>query len=167
MIAPPSALVDALKPWSDFYGQSKLTETAVVFAHVGGLLLGGGLAVASDRATLRALALPVSERVLHRHELAAVHRWVLAGLALIVVSGLVLVSSDVETFWGSPIYWTKMAIVAALLVNGFLITRAERTLARDASETSAGWRALRRTAIASLGLWFLITALGIALVNFS
>jgi hypothetical protein len=168
MIAPPVSLVDALKPWSDFYGQSKLTETVVVFVHVGGLLLGGGIAVASDRATLRALALaPGSERTRQRNELATAHRWVLTGIALIVVSGLALVTSDLETFWSSPIYWVKMALVIALLVNGARMTRAESVLARDDSETSRGWRTLHRTAVTSLGLWFVVTALGIALVNFS
>ena len=167
MIPPPLVLVDALKPWSDFYAHSPLAETIVVFAHVGGLLLGGGLAVASDRATLRALALPPDGRASHRRELAAVHRWVLTGIALVFASGIALVAADVETFWGSPIYWAKMALVLALLANGFVMTRTEEALAGDDSATAAGWRMLRRTAIASLGLWFVITALGIALVNFS
>jgi hypothetical protein len=167
LIPPPPALVDALRPWSDFYGHSPLAQTVIVFLHVGGLLLGGGLAVATDRATLRALALTLDERASHRGELAAVHRWVVSGIALIAVSGVALVLSDIETFWGSPIYWTKMGLVVALLVNGFVMTRAETTLVHDDSTTAAGWRTLHRTAIASLGLWFLITALGIALVNFS
>jgi hypothetical protein len=167
MLAPPPGLVDTFKPWSDFYGHSPLTETVIVFAHVGGLLLGGGLAVASDRATLRALALPPDERASHRRELAAVHRWVLTGIALVVVSGVALAASDVETFWDSPIYWTKMGLVFALLTNGFVMTRAEGALADDDSASATGWRTLRRTAIASVGLWFVITALGIALVNFS
>jgi hypothetical protein len=167
MIAPPSALVDLLQPWSDFYGHSKLAETIVLFVHIGGLLLGGGIAVASDRAALRALRRPVEERSPLRHELAATHRWVLTGIVLIALSGIALVTSDIETFWGSPIYWTKMALVVALLVNGYRITRAETALDRDDSDASPGWRALHRTAVASLGLWFSITALGIALVNFS
>jgi hypothetical protein len=167
MIPPPPALVDLFQPWADFYGHSKLAETVVVFAHVGGLLLGGGIAVASDRAALRALRRSADERAMQRHELATAHRWVLAGLALVALSGVALVLSDIETFWDSPIYWTKMALVLALLVNGYLITRAEAALDGDASDGAPGWRALRRTAATSLGLWFSITALGIALVNFS
>lgn len=162
-----SALVDLFKPWSDFYGHSKLTETIVLFVHIGGLLLGGGIAVASDRATLRALRRPADERAAHRHELAATHRWVITGIALIALSGVALVTSDIETFWGSPIYWVKMTLVVALLINGYLITRAEGALDRDDSDVSPGWHALHRTAVTSLGLWFSITALGIALVNFS
>lgn len=167
MIAPPSALVDLLQPWSDYYGHSKLAETIVLLLHVGGLLLGGGIAIASDRLTLHAVSAPLDERIRFRRELAAVHRWVLTGIALIVVSGLALVTSDIESFWGSPIYWAKMALFVALLVNGLSMTRAEGSLERDSSEFAAGWRTLRRTAVVSLGLWFLITALGIALVNFS
>ena len=84
-----------------------------------------------------------------------------------MLSGRALLTSDIETFWGSPIYWLKMAFVVALLANGAMITRAEAALDRDDSDAAPGWRTLRRTSVASLGLWFLITALGIALVNFS
>ena len=103
MIAPPSTLVDLLQPWSDFYGHSKLAETIVVFIHVGGLLLAGGIAIATDRLTLRAVAAGRDERLRYLDELHAVHRWVLIGLTLILLSGLALVTSDIETFWGSPI----------------------------------------------------------------
>jgi hypothetical protein len=167
MITPPAALVTLLKPWADFYGDSKATETFVTALHVGGLLLAGGLAIASDRATLRALALPSNERPSHLRELAAVHRWVLTGLVIIVVSGVALVTADIETFWASKVYWTKMGLVVVLLVNGFVMTRTERRLALDASDTSPGWRALRRVAVTSLVLWFAISALGVALVNYS
>jgi len=167
MIAPPAGLVDLLKPWSDFYGHSKLAETAVLFVHVGALLLGGGIAIANDRATLRAVAQAADDRARQRRELSAAHPWVIGSLVLIALSGLALLASDLETFWDSPIYWTKMALVVALLVNGLLMTRAEGTLEHETDGPAAGWRALRRTAIASLGLWFSIAALGIALVNYS
>ena len=167
MIAPPAALVDLFQPWSDFYGHSKFAETVVLFVHVGGLLLGGGIAVANDRATLRAVAQPMDDRARHQRELSAAHPWVIGSLVLIALSGLALLASDIETFWDSPIYWTKMALVVALLINGLVITRAEGAIGHDDDVASAGWRMLRRTALTSLGLWFSITALGIALVNYS
>jgi hypothetical protein len=130
-------------------------------------LLGGGLAIASDRATLRALLLPAPERASQLRELAAVHRWVLTGLSLIVASGIALAAADIETFWASKVYWTKMVLVVALLFNGFVMTRSEQRLAADAGDTSPAWRTLRRVAISSLVLWFAIAILGVALVNYS
>jgi hypothetical protein len=167
MIAPPEALVSMLGPWNDFYSHSKLAETIVTSIHVGGLVLGGGLAIASDRGTLRALRISINDRTHHTNELAAVHRWVLTGLVLVVISGLALLAADIETFWGSWIYWTKMALFVLLLVNGLVMTRAEGALRQNPAESSPAWGRLRRTAISSLTLWFAITILGVALVNFS
>jgi len=167
MIAPPQALVDLFKPWNDFYSHSKTAETIVQFLHIGGLVLAGGLAIASDRGSLRALKIAAADRHHYTRELRTVHRWVLTGLVVVVLSGLAMLASDFETFWGSWIFWIKMLLVLILLVNGFGMTRAEKMLERDASETSPGWGALRRTAMSSLVLWFVITAFGIALVNFS
>lgn len=164
---PPEFLVQLLKPWNEFYSHSKTTETIVIFLHVGALLLAGGLAISTDRGTLRALRIAAGERSVHLRELAAVHRWVLTGLTIMVLSGVALLTSDIETFFPSWLYWTKMAFVVLLLINGLMMTRVERDLARDASETSPHWRALHRTAVTSLGLWFIITALGVALANFS
>jgi uncharacterized membrane protein len=166
MIAPPDALVRLLKPWSDFYSHSKLTETIVTFFHVGGLLMAGGLAIAADRGTLRALQLAAHERPHYTRELASVHRWVLTGLTVVILSGLTLAASDFETFWGSWIFWTKMSLFVLLLINGLFMTRAEDALRGDA-ESATAWERLHRTAMTSLGLWFAITALGVALVNFS
>ena len=167
MIALPESIFDLLKPWSDFYSHSKGAETVVTFLHIGGLLLAGGLAIATDRGTLRTLRLAAAERGSHLRELAEMHRWVLTGLTVIVLSGLALLASDIETFWGSWIYWLKMSLVVCLLVNGWLMTRAETALATNADETSPHWASLRRQALTSLALWFAITALGAALVNFS
>lgn len=167
MIAPPESLVNLLEPWNRLYSHSKLTATVVTFLHVGGLLLAGGLAIAADRGTLRALRIAAHERPHHLRELGAVHRWVIGGLAIVVISGLALLASDIETFFGSGIFWVKMVLVLALLVNGLLMTRAEESLARDAGENAPAWRTMHRVAVTSLGLWFVTAALGVALVNFS
>ena len=161
----PEALVNLLQPWNDFYSHSKAAETVVQYLHIGGLLMAGGLAVAADRGTLRAMRIAAADRSHYTRELGAVHRWVLTGLTIVVLSGLALLASDIESFFGSWIFWTKMGLVALLLLNGLQMTRIEAALRRDATEASPHWPKLHRTAITSLVLWFIITAFGVSLVN--
>jgi len=167
LITPPEALVNLLKPWADFYSHSKPAETVVTFLHIGGTLLAGGLAIAADRSSLRVLRLPAAQRTTQMKELAALHATVLGGLTIVVLSGLALLAGDLETFFGSWIYWTKMGLVVLLLLNGLVMTRVENGLAADASEASPHWRTLKRTSVSSMVLWFVITLAGVALVNFS
>ena len=160
-----SALARLFEPWAHLYADSKLVATIVVFGHIASLLMAGGLAVATDRATLRALKLAAQERGRHLEELAGVHRLVVGGLVLSVVTGLLLFASDVETFVGSWIFWLKMALIVVLLGNGYAMTRAEGVLRADAPEQSPAWGRLRRTAMMSVGLWYVITLVGVALAN--
>jgi hypothetical protein len=164
---PPEFLVSLFQPWNDFYSHSKTTETIVIFLHIGGLLLAGGFAIAADRATIRSIGRSPDVRGAQLKELGAIHRWVIAGLGAVVLSGAALLASDFETFWGSWIYWLKMALVVVLLLNGYRMTQIERSLELDPSETSPKWNALHRTALASLALWFATTFLGVALANFA
>ena len=165
MIAPPASVVSLVQPWADFYSDSHLAQTIVTFAHIGGLVVGGGVAIAADRATLR-VASDVDRRR-HLLEIAQTHALVITSLAVVVISGLLLLASDLETFWGSPIFWTKMALVLLLLVNGARMRRIERIAAHDTAVPSTHWGAFRGAAIASLVLWLVITLAGTALVNYA
>jgi hypothetical protein len=164
MPAAPGALVSMLEPWANFYGDSSLTQTIVTFAHVGGLLVGGGLAIAADRTTLRSAS--DVDRRRHLLEVAQLHRVVIAALAVILVSGLLLVTADLEAFWGSPVYWIKMVLVVSLLANGARMRAVERAAARDSVPSAAHWSAFRGTAMTSLVLWLSVTLLGVALINY-
>jgi uncharacterized membrane protein len=151
-----------LDVWSALYANHPALRTLIDFMHVGGLLAGGGCAVAADLATLRAgREGPAAQRTqlvqLHR-----IHRIVLLGLALVTISGLLLFAADVETYVFSKVFWLKMALVTALLLNGVLLQLGERRATRDIANA---WPRLRRTAIASLCLWFLTTLAGAALPN--
>ena len=48
-------LAQFLAPWQATYSNSKAVSNAVTFAHLAGLLFGGGFAAAADRASLRAV----------------------------------------------------------------------------------------------------------------
>ncbi len=168
---PPAvdALVRWVAPWQSAYSDSKVISTAVVTVHLVALLFGGGLAVAADRATLRALAVrarvpdaPVEHHLLA--ELGAVHRPVLIAMALLFVSGVLLSAADVKTYWGSWVFWLKLALVALLVVNGAVLERAESGL-RAGRDPDARWRRLRAATWASLALWTATTVVGVALTN--
>jgi uncharacterized membrane protein len=127
--------------------------------------VGGGTAIAADRATLR-LASDVDRRR-HLLEIGQAHRVVVTSLVIVVVSGVLLFASDVETHWGSPIFWTKMALIVLLLANGARMQRVEKKAALDAVVSTAHWSAFRGTAIMSLVLWLAITLAGVALINYA
>ncbi len=89
----------------------------------------------------------------------------LLGLALSVASGMLLFTADLEAYFVSPVYWTKMTLIVLLLVNGYRMTRAEAALRAGGANEDAEWRRLRFAASASLALWFAIAFAGVALVN--
>lgn len=146
------------------YGDSNVLPTLVVFGHIAALVFAGGLAVTLDRATLRAARGSVEERSRQVDELAAAHRLIIGGLALSAVTGVLLFAADVETYFDAPAFWTKMTLVGLLLANGYLMTRAEART-RAAEKSAGAWTSLRRTAVASLILWFATAFVGVALVN--
>ena len=165
-MSAPTLLVRLFEPWSHFYSDSKVVPTILVFTHIAALVFGGGLAVTIDRATLRAVRGSGDLRSRHLDELGAAHRLVLTGLALSFVTGVLLFTTDIETYFGSWIYWTKMALVVLLLANGYAMTRAEsriRTVSEAGLENS--WKRLRTTAVVSLTLWFAIALAGVALAE--
>jgi hypothetical protein len=161
----------AVKPWSSLYSDSTPVSSAVTFFHLGGLLFAGGLAVASDRATFRALRGTEEDRTRLLADLAGAHAWVLAGLSVIFTSGLLLLLADVKTFIPSPVYWTKMSLVALLLVNGAVLQRTEQKLQAGSllTQTSAPrqklWSRLRFAAAASMTLWTAIVLAGVILAS--
>lgn len=161
-------LANILEPWKSLYSDSKVVASAVTAVHLIGLLFGGGLAIAADRSTLRALKLDESERGDALADLHAVHRPVLIALAMLFLSGVALAAADIETFAKSPIFIVKLALVALLLTNGAVLERTERALRTDPADARRRmlrWRRLRTTAYLSLALWTCTLLAGTILVN--
>lgn len=150
-------MLHLLTLWGQFYHRTAAVSATLTFLHLAGILLGGGLAVATDRASLRLSPATVPDWSQELDRLASVHRWVLTGLAIIFASGLLMMLTDVETFATSAVFWTKMGLITFLLGNGFVRMRAETALRQG---VAAGWERFRRTSVASLVLWFLILLAG-------
>jgi len=137
----------------------------------GDCLINGKLDLRAPRLTDQLNADPLVHLVdVELEDLGNAHAWVLSGLSVIFVSGLLLALSDVKTFGNSPIYWTKMSLVALLLANGALLQRTEQKLRASGLQTPSRapkeqlWSRLRFAAATSMMLWTAIVLAGVILV---
>jgi len=159
------SLADALEPWATLYKDVKPVQIGVMFTHLGALVVGGGLAVAEDRQVIRAERAGTLGPASITSERSAVHRTVVAALVVLVLSGLAMLAADVETYLVSPVYWSKMTLVALLLVNGAWMLRIEKRLAADPGLAPAGWRLMAVASKLSAVLWLSIVLMGVWLEN--
>jgi hypothetical protein len=154
----PEFLSQGVASWASLYGNSKAISVGVTYAHLGGLLLGGGAALDADRQIMRAHAGAAAERAACMARAPAVHRTVITSLGLVIFTGILMFGSDVETFAGSKVFWFKMAMVALLLANGAFLYRTEKAIARD--DSARNWSRLKFASIASLSLWACVLLVG-------
>lgn len=155
----PSHVLDA---WASVYANHAVLRAGVLYIHIAGLLAAGGSAMTVDLETIKVNREDTAARAAHLRVLQRTHALVVAGLAMIVVSGLLQVGADVGTFVASRIFWLKMVLVVLLLMNGALILGGERRVQRD---VPGAWARLHTTAVVSLVLWFVITFAGVALTT--
>jgi hypothetical protein len=148
--------------WGSYYSNHAVLRTLVAFAHIGGLVASGGAAMVADRGILTAIRRSAHERSAQLQSVRNTHTIVLVGLVAVMASGVLLFAADVDTYLVSKLFWTKMALVVLLMLNGLALTAAER---RAATGHHVSWGTLRWTAIASLTLWFLTTLTGTGLLN--
>src|SRR5512141_2564616 len=117
-MALPVFLASTVESWAAFYDGHQMVSVTVRYLHLAGLVVGGGTALASDRQILRAIHSRAAERSATLAALGASHRVVVPALALMVVTGLLMASSDTATFFASRLFWSKMGLVTLLLLNG-------------------------------------------------
>jgi hypothetical protein len=157
-----ATLHDLFVSWGSFYANHASIRTLITFAHIGGLVLAGGAAITIDRGLLWSGKRVTEHPDAHLAATRTSHGFVLWGLVLITISGLLLFAADVDTFWASRVFWIKMTLIMCLVVNGAALMRSERLA--SAGDASA-WHTLRWTAATSLVLWTLTTLAGVALLN--
>ena len=155
-------LAHAAAMWTAWYSDSPVIRTTVNFAHIAGLVVGGGAAIVEDRAMLAALRQDEDARRRRVEAQRLAHRVVLSGLAIAVVSGCLLFAADWDTYLYSKVFWMKMVLVVLLVANGVMLTRAEHAAVQGEPRA---WGRLRQSAMVSLALWFLTTLAGAALPN--
>ncbi len=151
----PMVLSNAITWWAAAYSDHRVLSVSVRFLHIIGLVVGGGMAVATDRAILRAARGDASQRAAALATMARSLRTVVPALVLVVSSGVLLTAADVSTFFASPIYWLKLSLVGLLMVNGAGLVAAERIAGQP-----NGWRRLALGSAASLALWIVLLFVG-------
>ncbi|HEY0383302.1 MAG TPA: hypothetical protein VGC72_13995 [Candidatus Elarobacter sp.] len=151
-------------PWRAAFSKSPPLDMAVVGTHVLSMLVAGGLAIAHDRATLRADRWTRAIREHHFAELHAVHRTIVAALAICMLSGFALFAADVKTYVVSVPFWIKLSLIAMLLANALIMTASESTLrVAPAGGAAIASARIRTTSIVSVLLWGSIVMVSIVL----
>lgn len=170
-----TVLVDWLQPWSDLYRSSAAAQALVLFGHLGGVALAGGFAVSADRTVVRVRGVRPAVRIALLGNLRRTHWFVMAGLAMASLSGIARLLADLGTFLPSWVFWLKMLLLAALLVNGRAL-EIEGLRLRDAMEAGPGaqpqdpaelpgWQRLRTKAVRSASLWAATVLVGVLLTT--
>ena len=169
-------LTTLLLPWSELYAESAWIPTTVLAAHVLALFAGGGIAIAADRRVLRSTPGTREAYQAAAEDLRGTHAIVIGSLALMVVSGVAMATSDIGTFAVSKVFWAKMATFTVLIGNGAYMRRTESRVLDAATEAGVAidtttqwpsphlpWAVLRRSAAISLIAWFTVVLLGVVL----
>ena len=108
-----------------------MVSAAVMSVHLTGILVGGGLSVASDRWSLQLRPGDGQEVQRDLARLYAVHRWVIAGLGITIASGVLMLLADLHTYVTSPLYWTKMGLADSAAIGRIAVdpTNSQRVFA--------------------------------------
>jgi hypothetical protein len=163
---PPWFVSALIERWAHLYADSKALSAGIMFLHLAGILIAGGFAIVADRASLLLARESEADRPGEVARLKAVHAWVLAGLSLTMATGVLQLFSDLHSYLTAWLFWTKMGLIALLLVNGWVRLRAERAIEGGGGDAS-DWKRFRRTSVASLALWFAILLAGSFLTTVS
>jgi hypothetical protein len=120
------------------------------------------MAIPADRATLAAHKSGGDAMRREADRLGGMHGTVIVSVAIILISGVLLMLADLDAYLASSAFWIKMALVLALLVNGAVLRHTGRVAAAGDARAH---RALATAARISLGLWFVTTLAGAVLPN--
>lgn len=170
-------LIALVEPWAAYYADHPTLATAIIACHILAMFIGGGMAVTTDRAIWRSAAGSADAARAILADLSATHTIIQRALVAAFATGLALLATDVATFVGSPVYWTKMAAIAVLIANGARMRVYERRVVAGFAGTTphtaemplpgpvAHWSRVKQSAAISAVLWVSIVVLGVVLSN--
>jgi len=83
-------------------------------------------------------------------------RWLTGGLAVMIVTGLLLFSSEALKCYYNQAFWIKMSALGPAIVFAFTVRR--KVAAAEEGTIRPVWR--KMTAAVSIGLWLVVAASG-------
>src|SRR5262249_40645489 len=150
-----------VQSWATLYADHRWVQSSILFAHLAGMFLGGGFAIAADRDTFIAMRTArLSGQIRHLGRIRTVHKPVLFGLGLTLGSGFLLYLADLAHFSASPVFWVKMTLLAGLLTNGFFLKRTEERLSSGRQDSPELWGRLWKISATSMALWLAVILAG-------
>jgi hypothetical protein len=158
----PVAASTALTWWSSYYGNHQTLSLGIRYVHLAALVVGGGAAITFDQQLRKARRAGDAARAVSLDLLDGSHRIVIPSLTLIVFSGILMTAADFETYMASRVFWTKIALILLLVINGSVLVTGERLARRGDAQTA--WRRLGVTSRTSQILWLLIVLVSCWLV---
>jgi uncharacterized membrane protein len=153
----PQILESAAGAWSSYYGNHQGVSMTIRYLHLASTVVSGGSAMALDRTVIKALRQHDESRRQVLAQLRDSHRVVVPALVVVVLSGILMTAADLQTFLASQLFWIKMALMVALVVNGALLVAAESSAL---GSVPPAWRRLSSGAVASVVLWLAIVLAG-------
>ena len=167
---PGLATVDAIaEPWQKLYAHSTTVATLVLFGHVAGLVVAAALTFSTEASALRLDPADDVERRRYLRFTSPSRRAIGVALAVAMSSGLLLFLADLEAFVVSPVFWTKMCLVALLLGNVLVASRLDARLRREGDASAQRhdglWRRRRASAWTAAVLWLALLLSGSALAS--
>ncbi len=147
-------------------------QPTVLIAHIIGIAMGVGGAVTTDATFLRS----IWDRTITRGQLQLIEiisKVVIAGLGLLILSGISLVALNQHYFSlsdGSQLFWVKMTIVTILTINGIVFHKkilpmlqrhADKELNSDETRNKL-WLLAVTGGLSGIS-WFTVLILGVAM----
>jgi uncharacterized membrane-anchored protein len=145
------SLLSLIASWAEFYGNHQLASIFVRFIHLTAIVLGGGAALLIDFQVIRASRAGIEQKEKVFRYLKGIHRYVVAWLSVLIVTGVLMTAADYSVLLRSRVYWVKMALIAVLMLNGVTLLFAERNA--EKLGVSSGWRRLTTASMLSVVLW--------------
>ncbi|MDR2212775.1 MAG: hypothetical protein LBE21_04025 [Pseudomonadales bacterium] len=139
------------------FSESLFAYPVVQGLHVLSLALAVGLLALADLRLARVLFTAYPAKVV----VAGLRPWFIGGYALMFVTGVLLFLPKASALYASPLFWTKMALIALAGVNALYFELNYRQ-GHDAPESLRP----KLAGLASLGLWVAVIVTGRLLAYF-